>query len=155
MKIGLPEATLHIVVSHSQRTQKKGFETLILGVCFLSSCGQEIRALFIMQTCDSSSPTARCSLRDSNRRNPKGDTGKGTRQKMSRQIPTSLRQFSAVKHRDRERKGPQRFRLRNWPISSADFPMTPMEGTEHHFGLFRRRILGKYAAAPCSPGPFV
>ena len=25
----------------------------------------------------------------------------------------------------------QKFRLRNWPVSSADFPMTPMEGTEH------------------------
>ena len=28
----------------------------------------------------------------------------------------------------------QKFRLRNWLISSADFSMTPMEGTEHHFG---------------------
>ena len=41
---------------------------------------------------------------------------------------------------DWERKGPseitQKFRLRNWPISSADFPMTPIEGTEHHFGPF-------------------
>ena len=23
-----------------------------------------------------------------------------------------------------------------WPISSADLPMTPVEGTEHHFGPF-------------------
>ena len=30
----------------------------------------------------------------------------------------------------------QKFRLRNWSISSADFPMTPMEGTEDHFGSF-------------------
>ena len=41
---------------------------------------------------------------------------------------------SAVKQRGRERKEPseiiQKFRLRNWPISSADFPMTPMEGTD-------------------------
>ena len=43
----------------------------------------------------------------------------------------------------------QKFRLRNWPISSADFPMTPMQGTP----LVRRRILGQYPAAPCSPGP--
>ena len=43
-----------------------------------------------------------------------------------------------------ETKGPgerppkiaQKCRLRNWPISRADFPMTPMEGTEHHFGPF-------------------
>ena len=47
---------------------------------------------------------------------------------------------SAAQQRGRERKGPpeiiQKFHLRNWPISSADFPMTPMEGTEHHFGPF-------------------
>ena len=46
---------------------------------------------------------------------------------------------SAVKQRGGERKGPpeiiQKFRLRNWPISSADFPMTLMEGTEQHFVL--------------------
>ena len=42
--------------------------------------------------------------------------------------------------------------LRNWSISSADFSMTPMEGAEHYFGPFRRRILGKDPAAPCSPG---
>ena len=45
-----------------------------------------------------------------------------------------------VKQRGRERKGPpeiiQKSRLRNWPISSADFPMNPMEETEHHFGPF-------------------
>ena len=48
--------------------------------------------------------------------------------------------FSSKNKRGRERKGPseiiQKFRLRNWSISSADFPMTPMEGTEHHFGPF-------------------
>ena len=54
------------------------------------------------------------------------------------------------------KKNPQEFsRLRNWPISSADFPMTPMEGTEHHLALFRRRIFGQHPAAPRSPGPFV
>ena len=26
--------------------------------------------------------------------------------------------------------------LRNWPISGADFPMSPMAGTEHHVGPF-------------------
>ena len=71
-------------------------------------------------------------------------------------VPTE----STVNRRGRERKGPpeiiQKFRLRKWPISSADFPMTPMEGTEHHFGLLgERRILGPYPAAPSSPGPFV
>ena len=30
----------------------------------------------------------------------------------------------------------QKFRVRNWPIWSADFPMTPMEGTEHDVGPF-------------------
>ena len=47
---------------------------------------------------------------------------------------------SAVKQRGRERKGPpeiiQTFRLRNWPISSAAFPVTPMEGTDTVFGPF-------------------
>ena len=33
-------------------------------------------------------------------------------------------------------------------VSSADFPMTPMERTDHDFGPFGRRILS-------SPGPFV
>ena len=28
----------------------------------------------------------------------------------------------------------QKFRLRKWPISSADVPRTPMERTEHNFG---------------------
>ena len=32
--------------------------------------------------------------------------------------------------------------------------MTLMEGAEHHFGPFRRRILGRYPAAVGSPGPF-
>ena len=58
-----------------------------------------------------------------------------------------------------ERKEPpeiiQRFRLRNWAISSADFAMTLMEGTDTILALFRRRIFGQYPAAPCSPGPFV
>ena len=50
---------------------------------------------------------------------------------------------------------PSEFSLRNWPISSADFPMTPMEGTDTILALFGRRILGQYPAAPCSPGPVV
>ena len=47
----------------------------------------------------------------------------------------------------------RKFRLRKWPISSADFPLTPMEGTDTILALFRRRILGQHS--PCSPGPFV
>ena len=47
---------------------------------------------------------------------------------------------SAAKQRDRERKGApeiiQKFRLRNWPISSADFPMTPMEWDRAPFWPF-------------------
>ena len=65
---------------------------------------------------------------------------------------------SAVKQSGRQRKGPpeiiQKFRLRKWPISSADFPMTPMERTEHHFGPFWEKDFGQYPAAPSSPGPF-
>ena len=53
---------------------------------------------------------------------------------------------SAVKQKDRERKGPpetiQKFRLRNWTISSAHSPMTPMEGREHHFGPFLEKDFG-------------
>ena len=72
---------------------------------------------------------------------------------------TLERQGSAINQRGRERKGTpeiiQKFRLRNWPISSADLRMTPMEGTAQHFGIFRTRILGQYPAASCSPGPLV
>ena len=61
-----------------------------------------------------------------------------------------LLRFSAVNQRGRERKGPpeiiQKFRFRNWPISSADFPMTPMEV----LAPFRRRISAQYPAAPSS-----
>ena len=57
-----------------------------------------------------------------------------------------------VKQRGRERKGPpeiiQKFRLRKWPISSADFPMAPMERTEHHFGPFREKDLGAVSGGP-------
>ena len=56
-------------------------------------------------------------------------------------------------------KGPgdiQKFRLRNWPISSADFSSTLLwKGQSIILALFRKRILGQYPAAPCSPGPFV
>ena len=48
----------------------------------------------------------------------------------------------------------QKFRLRKWPISSADFRMTPMERTDHHFGPFWEKDFGAiYPAAPSSPGP--
>ena len=59
---------------------------------------------------------------------------------------------SAVKPRGRERKRPpeiiQKFRLRKWPISSADCPVTPMEEQSTILALFGRRILGQYPAAP-------
>ena len=59
---------------------------------------------------------------------------------------------SAVKQRGRERKGPpetiQKFRLRKRPISSADFPMTPMERTEHHFGPFWDNDFGAISGGP-------
>ena len=50
-------------------------------------------------------------------------------------------------------KGPpeeiiQKFRLSKWPISSADFPMTPMERTEHHFGPFWEKDLGAISGGP-------
>ena len=46
-------------------------------------------------------------------------------------------------------------RLRNWPISSTDFPMTPMEGTEHHFvGPFQEKDFGAISGGPSSPSPF-
>ena len=42
---------------------------------------------------------------------------------------------------------------RKWPISSADFPMTPMERTEHHFGPFWEKDFGAISGDPASPGP--
>ena len=60
--------------------------------------------------------------------------------------------FSAVKQRGRERKGPpeiiQKFRLRKWPILSADFPRAPMERTEHHFGPFWEKDFGAISGGP-------
>ena len=73
--------------------------------------------------------------------------------------------YSAVKHCCRERKGPpeiisRNFTLRNWPISSADFPMAPMDPGRNyirppppppHFGektFFRERGGGVYFEAP-------
>ena len=52
---------------------------------------------------------------------------------------------SAVKQRGRERKGPpkisQKFCLRDWPISSADFPSRLLwKGQSTILALFRRRI---------------
>ena len=59
---------------------------------------------------------------------------------------------SEVKQSGRERKGLpeiiQKYRLRNWPISSTDFPMTPMEGTEHHFGPFGEKDFGAMSGGP-------
>ena len=70
---------------------------------------------------------------------------------------TSDETESAVKQRGQERKGPpeiiQKFRLRKWPISSSEFPMTSLQSAI--LALFGRRILGQYPAAPSSPGPFV
>ena len=51
-----------------------------------------------------------------------------------------------------EEGAPGKFRLRNWPISSADFPMTPMEGTDHFGPFWERRLLGQSPAGPSSPG---
>ena len=63
---------------------------------------------------------------------------------------------SAVNERGRERKGPpetiQKFCLRKWPISNADFPMTPMEQSTL-VALLERRMVGEYPAA-FAPGPF-
>ena len=76
-----------------------------------------------------------------------------------KQFPIAPRKFSAVKQRGRERKGPpkiiQKCRRRNWLISSADFLWLLWKGQTPFWPLFRRRILGQYPAAPCSPGPFV
>ena len=48
----------------------------------------------------------------------------------------------------------QKFRLSNWPISSADLPMTPnRQGRSTILSFFRRRILGQYPAAPCPRAP--
>ena len=65
--------------------------------------------------------------------------------------------FSAAKQRGRERQGPpkiiQKFRLRKCPISSADFPISPMERAEHHFGPFGRRIWGNIRRPLLLPAP--
>ena len=65
--------------------------------------------------------------------------------------------MSAVNQRGREREGPpeiiQKFRLRNWPISSADVLMTPMEGTEHHSGLFLKKDFGAISGGPLFSRP--
>ena len=77
----------------------------------------------------------------------------------------NFRSKSAVKQRGRERKGPpeiiqKKIRLSKWPISSAEFPMTPMERREHHFGPFffwgggEKDFGTNIPAAPSSPGPF-
>ena len=46
----------------------------------------------------------------------------------------------------------QKIHLRNWPISSADFPMTAMEGTEHHFGPFQEKGFGAISGGPSGGG---
>ena len=45
-------------------------------------------------------------------------------------------------------KSSQKFRHRKWPISSADFPLTPMERTEHHFGPFWEKEFGAISGGP-------
>ena len=59
---------------------------------------------------------------------------------------------SAVNQTGRERKGPpeiiQKFCLRKWPISSADFPMTPMERAEHHSGPCWEKDFGAISGGP-------
>ena len=49
----------------------------------------------------------------------------------------------------------QRFRLRNRPISSADLPMTPMEGTEHHFAPFQKKGIGATSGGPLFSRPLL
>ena len=65
--------------------------------------------------------------------------------------------LSAVNKRGRERKGPpeinQKYRLRKWPISSADFPMTPMERAEHYFGSFWEKEFGTISGGPLFSRP--
>ena len=51
------------------------------------------------------------------------------------------------------RKPTLKFRLRNWPISSVDFPMTPMEGTERHFGPFWEKDFGAISSGPLFSRP--
>ena len=60
----------------------------------------------------------------------------------------TLELLSAAEQRGRERKGPpeiiKKFRLRNWPISSADFPSRLLwKGQSTILALFRTRILGQ------------
>ena len=52
---------------------------------------------------------------------------------------------SAVNQRGRERKGPPEIIQK---FSSADFPMTPMERTEHHFGPFWEKDFGAISGGP-------
>ena len=69
--------------------------------------------------------------------------------------PKSL--ISAEKQRGRERKGPpeiiQKVRLRKWPISSADFPMTPTERIKHHVGPFWEKDSGATSGGPVFSRP--
>ena len=73
-------------------------------------------------------------------------------QPWGRKTTEERKTHSAVKQRGRERKGPsdiiQKFRLRKWPISTADFPMSPMEKTEHHFGPFCGKDFGAISGGP-------
>ena len=63
------------------------------------------------------------------------------------------------KTRGRERKGPpeiiQKCRLRKWPSSSADFPMTPVETTEHHCGPLWEKDFGAISSGPFFSRPLV
>ena len=67
---------------------------------------------------------------------------------------------SAVNERGREKGAPRNHpeisSQKLAPILSADFPSRLLcKGQSTVLALFRRRILGQYSAAPCSPGPFV
>ena len=60
---------------------------------------------------------------------------------------------SAVKQRGRERKGTKKkvmkFRLRNWPISSADlFPYDSYGRDRHLFGPFQEKDFGAMSGGP-------
>ena len=60
--------------------------------------------------------------------------------------------FALPKQRGPGEEGPpeiiQKFRVRKSPISSAGFPMTPMERTEHHFGPCWEKDFGATSGGP-------
>ena len=48
----------------------------------------------------------------------------------------------------------QKFRLRNWPVSGVDFPMTPMEGQTILALFLGEKDSGAISGGPCSPALF-